>query len=129
MNDRMLEELAATIGIENVHTFKKDVEPHYLKKEQQFVDVDGTIPTVPKPLPTHVTKFVREYTGVMNATMDACLKRAIELEDAADELRQKADRISGWIGTLPTDIEESVRFEREARERQLTLALVKPSHE
>jgi hypothetical protein len=79
------------------------------------------------PVPSSVKRMtdglVREWTQ----TMELCIKRAIELEDAASDLRDRAEKLRQGIETLPDEINGCVTFEINSRNRVAALALVNPS--
>ena len=79
------------------------------------------------PLPMSVRRMtdglVREWTK----TMDMCIQRATELEAAARDLRERAEKLRAGIETIPDEINGCVTFEINARNRANALALVNPT--
>ena len=69
-------------------------------------------------------RFEREWTN----TADTCIKRAEELEQAALDLRKRADDLLSSRNFL-NDVKQAVLFEIESRNRASSLALVNPTKE
>lgn len=65
--------------------------------------------------------FVKQWTN----TAELCIKRAEELEKAADELRHRASNLQTACSYIE-DVRGAVSFEIESRHRADSLALVNP---
>lgn len=83
-----------------------------------------SITQVPVATPT-VDRMLNVYDKQWSATAEQCLQRAVELEKAADELRQRADKLFN-SRTYLDDVKTTVLFEIESRDRSASLALVNP---
>lgn len=71
-------------------------------------------------------RVLRALTDQWNKTADECIKRAEELETAAFDLRERANRLRQAL-TLADEVKGAVLYEIQARTRAATLALVNPS--
>lgn len=76
-------------------------------------------------LPQSVEKFCDNIDVNFKRTASALRARAIQLRDAADELDDRALRLSEAATFTVNQITETVQYERECSARQQSLALVK----
>lgn len=76
-------------------------------------------------MPT-VDRIMNRFDSQWRTTADACLQRAVELEEAAGDLRRRAEKLMA-ARELVDEVKGAVQFEIDARNRALSLVLVNPS--
>lgn len=72
-----------------------------------------------------VDRMMSIFDTRWRTTADLCLQRAIELETAAANLRERADKLMA-ARDLVDEVKGAVQFEIAARQRADSLALVNP---
>lgn len=97
----------------------------------------GIVPTIGSELESGIMDLVQVATPTVDRMLDSfrnqwlktaedCLTRAAELEDAAHDLRLRADKLLEASQSLPDEVKGCVIFEIKARERAASLKLVNP---
>ena len=114
----------------------KDISPHHIKSNgqldeelgiiKQVLNTTGFVETVPET-PT-VNRMLGSFERQWTKTANECNQRAAELEKAADELRRRANDLLDARSYLD-DVQKSVLYEIESRNRAASLALVNPPKE
>ena len=85
---------------------------------------ETVVPQV-KYLPNSVIQFTENITKNFSKTAELLIIRANELEIAAAELREMAEKLRMGAPELTQDIKDWVDYERECAERCISLSLVK----
>lgn len=83
--------------------------------------IPQTIPETPK-----VDRMLGAFRREWEKTADECVKRAIELEEAAADLRNRAGHLLNACGYLD-DVKQATVYEIDSRERVNSLMFVNPS--
>jgi hypothetical protein len=96
-----------------------------LEQEISEMLADTEIPQT-KHIPDSVGKFTDNVTKNFERTVIALRARAAELENAALELMDMADKLQSAAPYLTKEIHDWIDYERKCAERQMSLALVKP---
>lgn len=94
--------------------------PDFQHDNTKMVELQPNTPTVDRML----DKFNRQWA----ATAAECIKRAEELEDAATDLRERANHLHSVI-TLTGEVKAAVLFEIASRNRAASLTLVNPQED
>lgn len=117
--DDILSKLNAAILSEHApHGTLKDIlGPDYDRDNTQMVELQAETPTV--------DRMLNSFNKQWEATAAACISRAQELEGAAMDLRERADRLRS-AKELTAEVKGAVIFEINARNRAMSLALVNP---
>lgn len=97
---------------------KVDPPVDYARIEPKVVELKHETPTVDRILKTFTDQWVK--------TADDCLRRAEELEDAASNLRERANILHSALD-YANDVKATVDYEIDSRNRAASLALVNPS--
>lgn len=78
------------------------------------------VPETPK-----VDRMLGAFRREWEKTADECIKRAVELEDAAADLRNRAGHLLNACGYLD-DVKQATVYEIDSRERVNSLMFVNP---
>lgn len=89
---------------------------------------DNTQMIETQPETPTVDRMLQNFERMWNNTADDCIRRAEELEGAALDLRERAQRLRDAI-ELTAEVKGAVVFEINARNRAMSLALVNPNRE
>jgi hypothetical protein len=96
-----------------------------LEQEISELLAETKVPQV-KNIPHEVGKFTDNVEKNFARTVEALISRANELEFAAAELREMADKLRAGSPYLTREIHDWIAYERKCADRQMSLALVKP---
>lgn len=111
----------------------KDVTPHHIGNDlgakllEEAMKVDtpqAKIVELRHDTPT-VDRILRSFTDQWTKTADDCIRRAQELEDAAADLRKRANILQSALD-YANDVKATVDYEIDSRNRVNSLALVNP---
>lgn len=91
--------------------------PDFQDDNTRMVDLQPDTP--------NVDRMLERFSHQWNATAMDCIRRAEELEGAAMDLRERAQRLLDAI-ELTAEVKGAVIFEINARNRAASLALVNP---
>lgn len=98
-----------------------------LNDEHTLGDIlrSATQPAIETP---RVDKILLPFDNTFRTTADLCLTRAIELEQAAADLRVRAEALHN-ARDLITEVKNAVEYEISARHRAQSLSLVNPDRD
>lgn len=93
---------------------------------QDMRDVVNGIERPQDHITTRVERILRPFDNNWRTTADLCVLRAQELEAAAADLRDRAEKLMA-ARVLVDEVKGAVQFEIDARQRADSLLLVQPS--